>query len=100
MASKPAAPTQVNTAQQPTDNGRPQEKEQQPAQLAFRIHGSNTIGEKLAQPYSRLPKRSSGQSSLIGVSGQRVEELHYQLDSKPYYIELHAHGSSTGFADT
>ncbi|TLX51771.1 cell envelope biogenesis protein OmpA [Pseudoalteromonas ruthenica] len=101
MASKPAASTQVNTAQQPTDNGRVQEKEQQRAQLAFRIHGSNTIGEKLAPALLEGYLKELGAKQFNWRQGEvSVErELHYQLDSKPYYIELHAHGSSTGFAD-
>ncbi|WP_105254299.1 phosphate ABC transporter substrate-binding/OmpA family protein [Pseudoalteromonas sp. T1lg75] len=71
------------------------------AQLAFRIHGSNTIGEKLAPALIEGYLTEQGASDFEWQQGDvAVErELHYRLADKPYYIELHAHGSSTGFAD-
>ncbi|MFY8274878.1 substrate-binding domain-containing protein [Pseudoalteromonas sp. SSDWG2] len=69
--------------------------------LAFHIHGSNTIGEKLAPALLQSYLEQKGATDLTWHQGDTsVErELFYKLDDKPYFIELHAHGSSTGFAD-
>ncbi|MEO2279857.1 phosphate ABC transporter substrate-binding/OmpA family protein [Pseudoalteromonas pernae] len=89
---------QVITAQAKTAVTSPKAPQ---AQLAFRIHGSNTIGEKLAPALLEGYLREQGAEDFQWQQGNVVveRELHYQLNDKPYYIELHAHGSSTGFAD-
>ncbi|WP_462160044.1 substrate-binding domain-containing protein [Pseudoalteromonas sp. GB56] len=94
------APIVEQTAPAQTTVAMTAPKEQQ-AQLAFRIHGSNTIGEKLAPALLEGYLREQGAVDFDWQQGNVVveRELHYQLNDKPYYIELHAHGSSTGFAD-
>jgi len=76
---------------------KPQEK----TQVVFRLHGSNTIGEKLA------PKLLEGflqQQHINNFTWQTTNKplertLTYQQDGQNYAIELHAHGSSTAFTD-
>ncbi len=65
----------------------------------FRLHGSNTIGEKLA------PMMLEGFLKQRGVTGMYWQQnaplertLHYQEGGEAYAIELKAHGSSTAFA--
>lgn len=72
-----------------------------PAELVMRVHGSNTVGEKLAP--ALLEAFISGQQATELAwqqQGSAVEKLlNVKISDKPVAIELHAHGSSTAFKD-
>jgi len=65
----------------------------------FKIHGSNTIGEKLAPALLVDYLKSLGVSQYKWVQGNSAVErsLQYILDNEVYSVQLHAHGSSTAF---
>jgi len=67
----------------------------------LRIHGSNTIGEKFAPELIKGFLRKEGYQLLNnGLSGSKIEReilVKNTLNSEPFQIDLHAHGSSTGF---
>lgn len=76
----------------------------QPAIVAtklFNIHGSNTIGEKLAPALIEAFYREQGGSEFEWqTQGSEVERvLSFKLDGKVQQISLAAHGSSTAFKD-
>lgn len=79
-------------------------KSAEPAIVAnklFNIHGSNTIGEKLAPALIEAFYREQGGSDFEWqTQGNEVERvLTFKLDGKPQQIALAAHGSSTAFKD-
>ena len=69
----------------------------------FRLHGSNTIGEALAPELLKAFWAKEGATDLrIEKSKVSVEnDLSFKLpaESSRNRIEIHAHGSSTGFKD-
>jgi len=69
----------------------------------FRLHGSNTIGEALAPELLKAFWANEGASDLRIEKGKvSVEnDLSFKLasESRRSHIEIHAHGSSTGFKD-
>jgi len=69
--------------------------------IAFRLHGSNTIGEKLAPALLEAFLKQQGAEQLSWKKGANSVEraLHFLHDGENKFIELHAHGSSTAFAD-
>ena len=69
--------------------------------ISLRLHGSNTVGETLAPALLEAYLKSKGISEMLWVQGaEQVErELQYIKGDHVYAIELHAHGSSTGFKD-
>jgi len=69
--------------------------------MKLRLHGSNTVGENLAPALLEAFLRKQSVSQMQWVQGDMsVErELQYVQDDHVYAIELHAHGSSTGFED-
>lgn len=69
--------------------------------VSLRLHGSNTVGESLAPALLEAYLKSKGINDMVWVQGKaQVErELQYIQDDHVYAIELHAHGSSTGFED-
>ncbi|MFT6987084.1 MAG: phosphate transport system substrate-binding protein, partial [Psychromonas sp.] len=69
--------------------------------ISLRLHGSNTVGESLAPALLEAYLKSQGITEMLWVQGtEQVErELQYIKDDHIYAIELHAHGSSTGFKD-
>ena len=71
------------------------------AELVFKLHGSNTIGEKLAPALLKGYLKTQGVTEFYWLQGSnKVEKtLQYIKDNKAYAIELHAHGSSTAFKD-
>lgn len=71
---------------------------QQP--IAFRLHGSNTIGETLAPALLEAFLRQQKATHLEWVSGNNAQErqLQFRLPDGRYRIELAAHGSGTAFA--
>jgi len=69
------------------------------SKTVIRLHGSNTIGEKLAPMLLEgfLEKKGISRYSWENISPlERV--LHYSIGQQNYAIELHAHGSSTAFS--
>jgi len=69
--------------------------------VSLRLHGSNTVGESLAPALLEAYLKSKGINEMVWVQGKaQVErELQYIQGDHVYAIELHAHGSSTGFED-
>ncbi|WP_417704283.1 phosphate ABC transporter substrate-binding/OmpA family protein [Rheinheimera aquimaris] len=71
------------------------------AQLLFRLHGSNTVGEKLAPA---LLQAFLQQQQAEGFAWQQAQSpveriLNFNKAGTPQMVELHAHGSSTAFKD-
>ncbi|MBQ1782156.1 MAG: substrate-binding domain-containing protein [Gammaproteobacteria bacterium] len=71
------------------------------AEIVFRLHGSNTIGEKLAPALLEAYLKSTGITEMSWVKGPVAVERQLQFveDGVLKAIELHAHGSSTAFED-
>lgn len=70
-----------------------------PVETLFRLHGSNTIGEKLAPLLLEGFIKAQGISNYYWKKHHPLErELHYTIGEQKYAIQLHAHGSSTAFA--
>ena len=69
--------------------------------VSLRLHGSNTIGENLAPALLEAYLESIGVQTMQWVQGEHTveRELQYIKDDQVYAVELHAHGSSTGFND-
>ncbi|MGQ0801031.1 MAG: substrate-binding domain-containing protein [Pseudomarimonas sp.] len=70
------------------------------AQERLRIHGSNTVGEKLAPELGRAWLQSDGYADIrrVEVAFEEVE-LHAKRGAAIRIVQIHAHGSSTGFKD-
>ncbi|MBP7547486.1 MAG: phosphate ABC transporter substrate-binding/OmpA family protein [Corallincola sp.] len=70
-------------------------------EIAFRLHGSNTIGEKLAPALIEAYLKSIGITEMSWVKGAVAVERQLQFVDNGVVkaIELHAHGSSTAFED-
>lgn len=73
-----------------------------PVETLFRLHGSNTIGETLAPALLKaFVQRQGGQDLEVVQGAVDVErEILFSMPGKEgrQRVELHAHGSSTGFA--
>lgn len=70
--------------------------------VTLRLHGSNTIGEKLAPALLEsylLSKSVANMKWVVKEDASAERELQYVQNDEVYAIELHAHGSSTGFED-
>lgn len=80
---------------------KPEISEKTKQKLLFRLHGSNTIGEKLAPALLEGYLKQQGINDFNWIPGDSPVErqLSYQQGNTNYLIELHAHGSSTAFAD-
>ncbi|WP_306519904.1 phosphate ABC transporter substrate-binding/OmpA family protein [Rheinheimera sp.] len=85
----PAEPHSSN-ASQPTEQ-----------QTALRLHGSNTVGEKLAPALLQAFLTQQGGSAFSWQKQNNEVErlLTYQLGGQKKLAQLHAHGSSTAFKD-
>ena len=90
VAQKNSAPTTV----QPT----PVVASNQPL---FRLHGSNTVGEKLAPRLVSAYLTEKGATAIkTEVGDNPVEKIvSGLLEGKKVFVEIHAHGSSTAFED-
>ncbi len=75
-----------------------QKSSQEPI-LNFRLHGSNTIGEHLGPALIEafITKRGGKELKWQKTSNTLEKSLQYKLDNQLYTIEVHSHGSSTGF---
>ncbi len=69
------------------------------SEMIFRLHGSNTIGEKLAPLLLEGFLKQQNIHNFTWTRKTALERvLHYRIDEKSYAIELKAHGSSTAFS--
>ena len=70
-------------------------------EMVFRLHGSNTIGEKLAPALVEAFFKKQGAENFTWVAGDNSVERTVQFiaDGKAQAVELHAHGSGTAFKD-
>lgn len=68
----------------------------------FRLHGSNTIGEKLAPRLIEAYLMSQGANNVhtdVNPAAPNEKIISGEINGHIEYIELHAHGSGTAFAD-
>lgn len=67
----------------------------------FRLHGSNTIGEKLAPRLVEAYLMSQGANNVhTEVGANPVEKIvSGEVNGRIEYVELNAHGSATAFSD-
>ena len=68
-------------------------------EILFKLHGSNTIGEKLAPALLEAYFKSQGVNQFYWQQGHSNVErvLQFRKKDKVYGVELQAHGSSTAF---
>lgn len=67
----------------------------------FRVHGSNTVGEKLTPRLVESYLMARGATEIKTEQGRTPTEkaVTAQLNGRIEFIEIHAHGSSTAFID-
>lgn len=67
----------------------------------FRVHGSNTVGEKLTPRLVESYFMARGATDIKTEQGNAPTEkaVSAQLNGRIEFIEIHAHGSSTAFTD-
>lgn len=68
----------------------------------FRLHGSNTIGEKLAPRLIEAYLMSQGANNVhtdVNATSPNEKIISGEINGHIEYIELHAHGSGTAFTD-
>ena len=67
----------------------------------FRVHGSNTVGEKLTPRLVESYLMARGATEIKTEQGRTPTEkaVTAQLNGRIEFIEIHAHGSSTAFTD-
>lgn len=72
-----------------------------PAAPLIRIHGSNTVGEKLAPALLEafFSKQGASGFSWQQQAQSNERQVSFKEDGKTQLVELHAHGSSTAFKD-
>jgi phosphate transport system substrate-binding protein len=90
-----------NTALQPSKSAKTALKTatKSESETVFRLHGSNTIGEKLAPLLLEGFLKQQNINSFTWTRNTPLERvLHYRVDDKNYAIELKSHGSSTAFS--
>jgi phosphate transport system substrate-binding protein len=68
------------------------------SETVFRLHGSNTIGEKLAPLLLEGFLKEQSINNFTWTRHSPLEQvLHYSVGDQRYAIELKAHGSTTAF---
>ena len=71
--------------------------------VALRLHGSNTIGAKLAPSLVEAFLKKQGAASIRIIAGANPDEALVSAlmpgNASPIIVEINAHGSSTAFAD-
>lgn len=74
---------------------------QHATQPLFRLHGSNTLGEKLTPKLVEAYLMSQGASQIVTVDGENLGEKMVKgtIGNTVEYVEVHAHGSGTAFTD-
>jgi phosphate transport system substrate-binding protein len=92
----------IRHAQQPAAAAAGAPAAQAPATVLFRMHGSNTIGEKLgpalAEQYLKLKGATATQSVELAADEHRISATNTIGSGRPA-IEVYAHGSATAFKD-
>lgn len=96
-----AAPAKVVSQKSP-EMTKPKAIEAEPEQIfkpLFAIHGSNTIGEKLAPALLKAYFEEQGASDIDWQQGGIATErtMQFDMDGEKLAIGLAAHGSSTAF---
>ena len=95
--------TQVKSAAHPraTTNYIPAGELVRATKPLFRVHGSNTVGEKLAPRLVESYLMARGAINIKTQQGKLPVEkaVSAELNGRIEFIEIHAHGSSTAFAD-
>lgn len=80
----------------------PQLADPLPPKIVLRLHGSNTIGAKLMEnmAIAYMVQKYQGKDVQV-ITGDVAEEklVRCETTDGPIAIEIHAHGSSTGFKD-
>lgn len=95
VASQPVATLAPSTA-----TSTPSATVSQNDNAILRLHGSNTIGEKLAPALVEAFLKQRGITDFQWQQQHPLERsVHFNWQGKPAFIELHAHGSSTAFKD-
>ncbi|MFA5631828.1 MAG: phosphate ABC transporter substrate-binding/OmpA family protein [Porticoccaceae bacterium] len=99
-AMTPDAPSSQTASAATQARKAPAPSTPQPAQVLFRIHGSNTIGEELAPALvSDYLAARGAQNIVVTETGTALESrVEASLDERRVAVEIHAHGSSTAFA--
>jgi len=71
--------------------------------VVLRIHGSNTVGEKLTPALVEAFLRSKGATGIVTLPGSapvaKTMVATVAGRPRPVAVEIHAHGSSTAFSD-
>ncbi len=99
---KTIASTEIKSALKPQANrqvlGGPVVKAEAPL---FRLHGSNTVGEKLAPRLVEAYLMGRGATNVHTEQGANSVEktVEGELNGRLEFIEIKAHGSSTAFSD-
>ena len=79
------------------DTGLP-EQAATDAEIILRLHGSNTVGAKLAPDLAKGFLASLGASTIQVIQTAEVEKIvQGTINGKAQAVEIKAHGSSTGF---
>jgi phosphate transport system substrate-binding protein len=67
----------------------------------FRVHGSNTVGEKLAPRMVESYLMARGGANIKTEQGKSPVEkaVSAEINGRIEFVEIHAHGSSTAFTD-
>ena len=108
-----AQPPRITTRQSAIDNAIEVTKEDTIAPLKtltlpsskrlikLRLHGSNTVGEKLAPALLKAYLRDQSVARMHWLQGGNASEreLQYVQYGEVHAVQLHSHGSSTGFQD-
>lgn len=91
--------THSNTIKTPSSVARPSTSVKPISETVFRLHGSNTIGEKLAPLLLEGFLKKQNVNNYTWTRHSPLDQvLHYSVGEKQYAIELKAHGSSTAFS--
>lgn len=97
------APAAVAEPQPPATPAAPRPLSIDNSDVVLRIHGSNTVGEKLSPQLVEGFLRSRGAMQVAVVAGASDVETTILASlpgrQKSLAVEIHAHGSSTAFAD-
>ncbi len=91
--------TDSNTIKTPSSVARPSTSVKPISETVFRLHGSNTIGEKLAPLLLEGFLKKQNVNNYTWTRHSPLDQvLNYSVGEKQYAIELKAHGSSTAFS--
>ncbi len=111
MPAKPVSPPaatgenqkpEVAVAPAPATPVIPKAPVEPPAEIVLRLHGSNTIGARLAPMLAEEFLKREGATSVERIPGKTIEDMtvvaHFSSGA-PRAVEIAAHGSATAFED-